>query len=65
MSGPRQVLPLAREGGYWLFRNGEGVFVLLQMDAAKVIPFPRRDRAIEGAVGREIERALGGPAGDQ
>ncbi|MBZ9986086.1 hypothetical protein LB572_03130 [Mesorhizobium sp. BH1-1-5] len=34
------VLPLSREGGYWLFSAGEQRFVR----RAEIIPFPRREK---------------------
>jgi len=54
-----QILPMPRQGGYWLFCAGEQRFVT----RAEIIPFPRRERAIARAVGAELERAIDGEEG--
>lgn len=71
-----QVLPVARDDGYYLVDSGRVTFVPLQKPArfrkakvdgktvmvpvGQVVSFPRRDRAIERAVGGMIENAIDG-----
>lgn len=63
------VLPIGRDDGYYRVDRGLVLFVPMRSTpmvvtraAARIIEFPRRDRAIARAVGAMVEAAIDTPA---